>query len=56
MADAPQMQNVQVERDGHLAIVTVNRPSKLNALDDLTIGELGCAFAGLEADDGVGAI
>ncbi len=56
MADAPGMQNVQVERDGYLAVVTVNRPSKLNALDDLTIGELGCAFAGLEDDDDVGAI
>ena len=56
MAEPAGMQNVQVERDGHLAVVTVNRPSKLNALDDLTIGELGCAFAGLEVDDGVGAI
>jgi len=56
MADTPALENVQVERDGHLAIVTVNRPSKLNALDDVTIGELDCAFAGLEADDSVGAI
>ena len=56
MAEPAGMRNVQVERDGHLAVVTVNRPSKLNALDDLTIGELGCAFAGLEVDDGVGAI
>ena len=56
MANAPDMQNVQVERDGHLGLVTVNRPTKLNALDDLTISELGCAFAGLEGDDAVGAI
>lgn len=56
MADTPELQNVQVERDGHLAIVTVNRPSKLNALDDLTIGELDCTFVGLENDDSVGAI
>ena len=56
MADAPEMQNVQVERDGYLAVVTVNRPSKLNALDDLTIAELGCAVVGLERDDSVGAI
>lgn len=49
-------QNVRVERDGHLAIVTVDRPSKLNALDDLTIGELDCAFAGFETDDSVGAV
>ena len=49
-------ENVLVERDGHLAIVTVNRPSKLNALDDQTIAELDAAFASIDVDDGVGAV
>ncbi len=50
------MQNVLLERDGHLAIVTVHRPQKLNALDAQTIGELACTFAQLADDKAVGAI
>ena len=34
------MTNPLVERDGHLAIVTINRPEKLNALDHDTITAL----------------
>jgi len=49
-------ENVLIERDGHLAIVTVNRPSKLNALDDQTIAELDAAFASFDSDDSVGAV
>lgn len=54
--DPQALQNVQLERDGALAIVRVNRPSKLNALDDATIGELDCLFAALDADGGIGAV
>ena len=56
MPEVPEMQNVMVEREGHLALVYVNRPSKLNALDDLTIAELSAAMAALDDDDAVGAI
>ncbi len=56
MPEAPEMQNVMVEREGHLALVYVSRPSKLNALDDLTIAELSAAMAALDDDDAVGAI
>ena len=38
------MENVLLEREGHLATVTINRPKKLNALDDRTLtisGETG---------------
>lgn len=50
------MQNVLLERDGHLAVVTVNRPTKLNALDDQTIADLDACIAQLSADPAVGAI
>ncbi len=50
------MQNVLIERDGHLAVVTVNRPAKLNALDGQTIAELTEAFTALAADRGTGAV
>ena len=50
------LQNVLIERDGLIAVVTVNRPQKLNALDDQTIAELTQCFADLSTDDKVGAI
>ena len=50
------MDNVRLERDGHLAVVTVDRPSKLNALDDGTIAELDGCIAELSDDQDIGAI
>ncbi len=50
------LQNVLLVREGHLAIVSVNRPAKLNALDDLTIAELDAVFGALGDDDAIGAI
>jgi enoyl-CoA hydratase len=55
-ADLGSLANVKVAREGHLALVTVDRPSKLNALDDATIAELDAVFDALERDDGVGAV
>ncbi|MBZ0151667.1 MAG: enoyl-CoA hydratase/isomerase family protein [Planctomycetes bacterium] len=54
--DPTRLQNVTLEQDGHLAVVTVNRPSKLNALDDTTIAELDCVFAQIDHDAAVGAV
>ena len=48
--------NVKLVREGHLAIVSVDRPSKLNALDDQTIAELDSVFAALDGDASVGAV
>lgn len=50
------MSSIRVEREGHLATVTVNRPEKLNALDFETIAELHRAFDELSATEDVGAI
>jgi enoyl-CoA hydratase len=43
------MSSVRVEEEGHLAIVTVNRPEKLNALDASVIAGLHEAFSELES-------
>jgi enoyl-CoA hydratase len=45
--------NLQLETRDGIAIVTVDRPDKLNALNDATMGEIERAFAGLAGDDSV---
>ena len=47
---------LQVERDGAVAIVTLNRPKVLNALNARTLAELGDVMRVLQADDGVRAV
>jgi enoyl-CoA hydratase len=56
MAASGAPANLEVAREGHLALVTVNRPTRLNALDGATIAELDALFAALDRDDGVGAV
>ena len=48
--------NLQVEKDGNLATVTIKRPEVLNALNDQTMNELNTTFDELEADDNVAGI
>ena len=45
--------NLLLEQDGAVAVVTVNRPKVLNVLNAATIAELGSVFADLKADDSV---
>src|SRR5207248_898320 len=45
--------NLLIERDGRIAIVTVNRPRVLNALNSQTIDELRRAVLDLKHDDGI---
>ena len=47
---------IKVERKDAVAILTINRPKTLNALDVPTILELERAFGALEQDDGVRVI
>jgi enoyl-CoA hydratase len=48
--------NLLYERDGAVAILTLNRPKVLNALNAATLRDLDAAFDALEADDEVRAI
>ena len=45
--------NITIQKEGHIAIVVINRPDQLNALNAQTIDELGRAMADLDADKGV---
>ncbi len=49
------MANVDVETDGPIAIVAINRPAARNAVDGPTAAELAAAFRRFEADDGLAA-
>ena len=45
--------NLRVDRDGQVAVVTLNRPEKLNAIDRHLHAEMMAACAELRDDDGV---
>ena len=47
------LENVLIEKRGRVAIVTVNRPDKLNALNTPTRNDILAAFDELERDDEV---
>jgi enoyl-CoA hydratase len=47
---------ILVETKGRVGVITLNRPSALNALNSELIGELNGALDDFEADDGIGCI
>jgi enoyl-CoA hydratase len=49
-------QNILVDRQGPVAMVTLNRPKVLNALNRQTMDELECAFHGFGAEPEVRAV
>ena len=49
-------ENIIVETKGKVGLITLNRPSVLNALNDALVAEIGHALDGFEADTGIGAI
>ena len=51
-----QFENLQVELDGRIAVIAVNRPAVLNALNAATLREIDAAFRSAAEDDGVGGV
>ncbi len=49
-------ETILTETRGRVALVTLNRPRQLNALNDQLMDELGAALLGFDADEGIGAI
>src|SRR5215475_11302557 len=49
-------QVIIVEREGHVGVVTLNRPKVLNALNDELMDALGAALLAFDSDDEIGAI
>ena len=49
-------QFILTSTDGRVAVITLNRPQALNALNAAMIGEIGDALQAYDADDGIGAI
>ncbi len=49
-------ETIETETHGRVALVRLNRPQALNALNAKLISELDCALAGFEADDGIGCV
>jgi enoyl-CoA hydratase len=47
---------ILMEREGRVALLTVNRPDKLNALNDQVRTDLLAALATLEHDDAIGVV
>ncbi len=48
--------NIIVSEEGNIAMITINRPKKLNALNKETISELHAAFNDLNEDDSIRVI
>src|SRR5262245_35861894 len=49
-------ENLLIERDAAVAVITLNRPKVLNALNAQTLTELSDAIAACKADPGVRAV
>ncbi|HEV2878739.1 MAG TPA: enoyl-CoA hydratase-related protein, partial [Candidatus Eremiobacteraceae bacterium] len=49
-------ETILVERDGPTAVITINRPKALNALNATVLDEFIDAFGGLERDTSVRAV
>lgn len=47
---------VLIETIGRVALITLNRPQQLNALNDALMDALGQALLAFDADDGIGSI
>ncbi|ADL52668.1 short-chain-enoyl-CoA hydratase [Clostridium cellulovorans] len=51
-----ELTNVLLEKEGHIAVVTINRPKALNALNSDTLKDLDAAFTDIENDADIYAV
>ena len=49
-------ENIEIKTNGHVGVITLNRPKALNALCDALVAELGHALDAFEVDENVGCI
>src|SRR5438105_5167088 len=52
----PSYENTLVETQGRVGIVRLNRPQRMNALNDALAAELGVAVGAFDSDPSIGAI
>ncbi|TMG95989.1 MAG: enoyl-CoA hydratase [Betaproteobacteria bacterium] len=52
----PSYENILVETQGRVGIVRLNRPQRMNALNDALAAELGVAVGAFDSDPSIGAI
>ena len=51
-----ELENVILEKEGHLAVVTINRPKALNALNSATLKDLDIVLDDLAKDSDIYAV
>ncbi len=56
MSDPFVLTDVRGEGERRVAVITLNRPKQLNALNDELMDQLGQALLGFDADEGIGCI
>lgn len=50
------MTGIRIERDGHVAVITIDRPQAANAIDQASWRAIGDGLAALDTDPGVRAV
>ena len=49
-------ETILVDREGHVGVITINRPDAMNALNDQVMNEMGAALDDFEGDDAIGCV
>ena len=49
-------ETIEIETHGRVALIRLNRPQALNALNALLISEIDCALVGIEKDENIGCV
>ena len=52
----PSYENILVETRGRVGIIRLNRPQRMNALNDALAAELGVVLEAFDADPNIGAV